>query len=332
MLPQHQNLTPDRALAELRSRASKPGSSFEVISEFTSTIDMQEFAQRSLEAASSQHVSLYGESILLDVLETGGYLILETDSTTGDAISINLVSSGTDGHVIIESHKIEGNFNAVLAKELIKKSSDFVDVLLGTPLSGVNGLESRFYESRFPQYDSSGEPSLFAIPRAIREIKDDQSEKSQLAALFGVYSLWPVRYALLMPVYSASPYGAFRLALEKQQALVNDFMQKNNKRSDFIDELEDLESVRTPKQLRERAFWFRRLDNFLEEAFEKDNVSSTFAINKRLSTIVLFLGSTRTGTEDLFSVMTCSGPGLIVNWKQLTNGSFAITQVSLGGD
>lgn len=326
------NLTPDQAFAALRSKSSKADSSFQIVREFTSSSEMHDFAKRSVEEASSRHVSVSEDGILLALLKTGGFLILEIYPATGNAISLNLISSGTDGHAIIESHQVEGNISAVLATELIDNTADFVDMLSGTRLSGVSTLEGKFNGGRFPQYSNSGDQSLFAIPRAIREIKVDESEKRELTALFGAFNFWPIRYALSMPNYAANPYGAFRLALKKREELIAEFAQKTNKGSNFIYDLEDLETVRTREQLRERVSWFRQLDNFLEETFQAEYVSATFDINKSISTVAIEIGTVTTGKEYTFAVMTSAGPGVIVGWKQLPNGAFAVTQVGLGGD
>ena len=327
---QQGNLSRDQAFAALRSKSSKPNSSFQIVREFTSTNEMQDFAQRAAEEASSRHVSVSEDGIFLALLRTGGFLILETDPATGSAISLNLISGGMGGIAIIESHQVEGNVSAVVATELLKNTADFVDALLATPLSEVSGLENRFDGSHFPEDNNSDERSLFALPRAIREMKVDENETRELAALFGGINFWAIRYALSMPMYTANPYRAFRLAVEKQEALFAKFAQENNKGPDFIHDFEDLKSVQTPAQLRERISWFRRLDNFLEDAFQAENISSTFKINKSLSTVALFLGSTTTAGEVSFSVMTASGPGLIVEWKRLPTGSLAVSRIGFG--
>jgi hypothetical protein len=329
---QQGDLSRGQALAALRSKSSKPNSSFQIVREFTSTNEMQDFAQRAAEEASSRHVGVSEDGIFLALLRTGGFLILETDPATGSAISLNLISSGTDGDAIIESKQVEGDVSAVVAKELIENTADFVDALLDTPLSRVRGLESRFYGGRFPQYGSSEEQSLFAVPSTIRDLEVADSQAGELAALQGACNFWPIRYALSMPVYAASPDNAFRLALKKYESLISEFAQKNNKGPNLIYDLADLETVRTREQLRERISWFRRLDNFLEEAFQAEYVSSTFSVNKTISTVAIQMGTITTGKELTFAVMTSAGPGVIVGWKQLPDGTFAVTELGLGGD
>lgn len=322
-------LTPDEALAAARSKEPNPdGASFQVIRELESSAEMQEVAQRSVYGATSQH-GLYGDGIFLDLLKTGGFLILEVDDSTGNAISLHLVSSGNNGRAVIRSRPIEGKVNAVLAQELIKETADFVDSLFASPLN-VSTIESKFYGGRFPESDEPEEENFFAIPASIRKIKADPSEIRELSALYGVFHLWLVRYAISMPIFPANPTSALNLAWKKQEALTKEFMQRNNKNSDLVNDLQGFESVRTSEQIRDRVDVFRRLDNFLEQKLQAQDIAPTLAVNKSIFTIALELGSTEPSEETSYAVMTASG--LIVVWKPLKTGGLAITRVSLAGD
>lgn len=323
-------LTRDQAVAAVRSKGPGPGASFQVVREIDSSPAMQEAAQGSLHTASSHHVSLYKDGIFLDLLNTGGFLILEVDDTTGNAISLHLVSSGTDGRAVIESRRILGKIGASLAQELIKQTADFIDVLLATPASGVSVLESRFSGGRFPESDKPAEESFFAIPGGIRKIEADQSEIRDLSALYGAFHFWPIRYAISMPIFPANPTRALDLAGRKHEALVKEFMHRNNENPDLIRDLQDLKSVRTSEQLRDRVATFRRLNDFLEQMLRAQEHSPTFAVNRSISTIALNLGSPEPPEEISYAVMTASG--IIVDWKLLNTGDLVVAQVSLAGD
>jgi hypothetical protein len=130
-----------------------------------------------------------------------------------------------------------------------------------------------------------------------------------------------------MPMYPANPSSALKSAREKHQALIEEFLWRNHKRPDFIYDLQDLESVGDPDQLRDRISWFTQLDDFLEQAFKSEVVSTAFEVNRSISTIVLQLGSINNGRQVLFSTLT--SPGLIVDWTRLTTGVLAVAKVSL---
>jgi hypothetical protein len=327
VLPQLR-LSPDAAVAAARSKERNPtGASFQVIRELDSSAEMQQVAQRSLREATSQQ-SLYGDGIFLDLLRTGGFLVLEVDDSTGNALWLHLVSSGTNGRAVIRSRPVEGKVNANLAKELVKETADFVDSLFASPLD-VSTIESRFYRGRFPDSDEPEEEGFFAIPGSIQKITADQSEIRELSALFGAFHLWPVRYAISMPIFPANPTTALNLAWDKQKALTKEFIHTNNKNSDLVDDLQSLESVQNSEQIRERVDLFRNLDSFLEQKLQSQDIAPTFAVNKSIFTIASEIGSTEP-PESSYAVMTASG--LIVVWKPLKTGGLAITRVSLAGD
>ena len=323
-------LTCDQAIAAVRSKEPNAGASFQVIREIDSSPATQEAAHRSLHEVSLHHASLYNDGIFLDLLNTGGFLLLEVDDTTGNAISLHLVTSGTDGRAVIESRKVMGKVSADLAQELIKKTADFVDILLATPASDASTLQSKFYAGHFPGSDGPEEESFFAIPSNIRKTKADQSEIGDLAALSGAFHFWPIRYATFMPTFPANPTAGLEMAWDKEGALAKEYIRRNNEGPDFIDDLQDLKSVRTSDQVRDRIAKFRRLNNFLEKRLRAQEDPPTIAVNRSISVIVLYLGSLEPPEEISYPVMTASG--IIVDWKLLNTGDLVVARVSLAGD
>ena len=172
----------------------------------------------------------------------------------------------------------------------------------------------------------------FAVPRGIRKIKAHEGEYQELAALSGAFHFWPIRYAISLSIYPANPSNALSVARHKHQALIEQFVRRNNKSTDFIYDLQDLESVRDADQLRERISWFRRLDDFLEQAFKSEDVSAALQVNRSISTIGLQLGSVATGIGKENSFLVVTSPGLIVEWKRPTEGPLAVTKISLAED
>ncbi len=319
--------TSDCALAAIRSASPRSGTLLQILREIEATAKTQEIAIKSRREANLRHVALYGNGIFLDALNTGAFLILESDPKTGNAVSIYLVSSGSDRRTMIESHEVEGNLTAPVGAELINQTSDFLDTLLAVPTSGFESIERRFYGGHFPEYAGPGDRSIFAFPRSIRAIEADETHSGDLAAVIGGYLFWPVRYAMSMDIYAANPSSALAAARKKHEALAAQFLQENNRSPDFIYDLEDLESLKSPEQLRERISWLRRLDDFLEQALKSGGDSSTFEANKSISLIALQLGSLNKQTQESFLVVT--SPGLVVGWRRSANGALAVTEVSL---
>ena len=289
--PQQTTLTPDQALAAAHSATTRSGTSLQVLRQIQGTASTRDVAEKSREEADLHHVALYGDGIFLDVLNAGGFLVLESDPTTGNAISIYLVSSGSDGRPVIESHAVEGNVPASLATDLVNKTADFAAALLVTPTSKFKGIEGNFSGGRFPEYERPGEQSIFSIPHNLRKLKADEDQYRDLAALFGGYLFWPVRCAMSMPIYAANPSRALAAARQNQEELTAHFLQNHHKEADFMYDLQDLESIREPGELRDRISCFTQLDDFLEQALESEVGSSVFAANRPISTLALQLGS-----------------------------------------
>jgi hypothetical protein len=326
--PRQTTLTPDQALAAARSATATPGTSLQVLREVHATASTRDVAQRSREESDLHHVALYGHGIFLDVLNSGGFLILESDPATESALCIYLVSSAGDGHPVIESHAVEGTVTSPLAAELVSQTAEVADALLTLPSSRLKDIEGRFSDGRFPQYERPGERSVFSIPRNLRKLKADESQYRDLAALLGGYLFWPVRYAMWTSIYAANPISALKAAHNRQEALTAQFLQKHSKRPDFIYDLQDLDALTSPEQLRDRISWLRQLDDFLDErASESEGRFPTFAANSSISILALQLGSFGNGKQDSFSSVT--SPGVIVDWKRVTPDTLAVTGISL---
>jgi hypothetical protein len=324
---QFPKLTGDRAIAAVRLKVHDAQTSFQIVREVEPSTQTQEVAQLSFRESSSQHVTIYGDGIYLDLLKNGGFLILQVDSETRNATGLHLVSSRDDGRYIVQSHKIEDRVDPALVGELTHHTAEFVRDLLNSPPSAILKLQSRFYGGNFPVYDSPQEQSFFSIPRTVQRIKLASDEPRELATLIGAFQLWPIRFAISMPIYAANPNRALELARQKHKDLVARFLQENNRNPEFVYDLQDLESIRSGEQLTDRVAWFRRLDDFLDQAYQRLCDSNTFSVNSSISTIALEFGAAGHRQEGSYAVMT--SPGLIVVWRRLQTGGFAVAEVSL---
>lgn len=317
----------EEALAAVRSSARNSGTSFQVIRELDSNSAMQEAAERSLHAASTNHLSLYGKGILLDLMKAGGFLILEVDGKSGNAVSIHLVSKEADGHAVIESRPIEGKVSAPLAGELIKQTADLVDLLFASSIK-VTTLESRFYCGRFPeshQPDEDESQNLFAIPYGMGKAGVDQHDVDDLTVLLGAVDVWAIRYAISTPTFPADPYRALGSAFEKREVLIREFTAINKEAPEISHE-----PAASSEEVRKRVASLRHFSNFLEQELASQDASASFAANRSISTVVLDLGSVEAPENTSYAVMTASG--IIVDWKISSNGSLVVARLALAGD
>jgi hypothetical protein len=292
---------------------------------------MQEAAQLSLDLASSHHVGLYGDGVLVELMRAGGFVILEVDDKSDHAISLHLVSRSASGHAVIESNPVQGEVSATLAQELISETADLVDVLFDTPLN-TSALESKFERSRFPEShdpDEDETTNLFAIPSPMENVGADQSEIRELAVLLGTINTWPIRYAISTRTFPADPIRAIEAGAREFVSIGRQFTHGNKENLGVLRLLQDLKTVRSSEQLRTRIATLGLFDNFLEQKLLSPDTATTFAANRAISTIPLKLGFY--GPPDTsYGVMTSSG--IIVGWKVSSSGAPVVTRMGLAGD
>lgn len=165
------SLTSDQAIAAVRSferkhrtdleTKDKGQTSFEVIREIDANAQTRDVARQAREAAASLHVKVHEEYGYLALLGRGGYVILQVQTSTGNALMLYLVSTGADGHpLVVPGQLIDGKVNAAVAKELVAKNAEFLDRLYDTPLGNVGKLKSSFEGGHFPEYENEQEGGL----------------------------------------------------------------------------------------------------------------------------------------------------------------------------
>ena len=318
-------LTSDQAVAAVRSKELNSGASLDVIRELVSSCTTQDNAQRAPHA-SSQTVNRREDPILLDLIRSGGFLILEVDRSSGEALQLHLVSIGADGRPVINSRRVEGRVSAGLAHDLIKATAEFVDLLL-TDSINVGTLVNRFYAGHFPEsqgIDEDETQNLFATPHDVGNVGAAPSETQEFALLSGTIDIWTIRYAISNPNFPVDPTQALSSAIAKREKLAKEFSRSKNESPDFL-----RKPLQTREQLRNRLATFRSFNDFLQQKLTADP-STSFAANRSISTVALYVGSIGAPDEISYPVMTASG--IIVDWKLLDSGALKVARVSLAGD
>jgi hypothetical protein len=309
--------TLDEAIIAIQSKEPHSGSSFRLIREVPSSATVRE--------------SAFGDGVFIDLMRTGGVVILEVDDKSDRAISLHLVSRTADGHAFVESNPVHGEVGATLAQNLIRETADLVDVLFSAPVD-ASALENKFDGSRFPEShdpDDDETSNLFAVPSNIEKIGADQSEIRELAVLLGAIDTWPIRYALSSPLFPADPPRAIDAGARELVSLSRQFIHRKKGNLDVLHMLQDLKSVRNSEQLRNHVSTLRMLDNFLEQKLESPDAVMTFAANRSIATIPLKIGFY--GPPDSsYGVMTSSG--IIVGWKVSSSAVPVVTRMGLAGD
>jgi len=305
------------AIAAIQSKEPHSGSSFRLIQELHSSATWREDAT--------------GEGILLDLMRSGGFIILEVNDESDHAISLHLVSRTAKGDTLVESNSVEGEVSATLAQELIRETADLVDVLLSTPID-ASALERKFDGSRFPESqdpDQDGAENLFAVPGAIRNVVANQGEIRELAVLLGTIDTWPIRYAISTRTFPADTPRAIEAGVRELVSLSRQFTHGKKESLDVLHLLQDLKSVRSEEQFRNRVSALGLLDNFLEQKLVSPDASMTSSVNRSIATIPWKIGFY--GPPDgSYAVMTSSG--IIVGWKVSSGVAPSVTRMGLAGD
>ena len=307
----------DEAITAIQSKEPHSGSSFRLIRELHSSATWREDATPA--------------GILCDLMRSGGFVILEVDDKGDHAISLHLVSQTASGDALVESKPVEGEVSASLAQELVRESADLVDVLLSTPID-ASALERKFDGSHFPEShdpDNDEVEDLFAVPGAIKNVGADDGEIRELAVLLGSIDTWPIRYAISTRIFPADPPRAIEAGARALVSLSRQFTHGKKESLDVLHLLQDLKSVRTAEQLRNRVSTLGLLDNFLEQKLVSPDASMTSAANRSIATVPLTIGFY--GPPDgSYGVMTSSG--IIVGWKVSSGGTLVVTRMGLAGD
>jgi hypothetical protein len=326
----NQMLTEDQALSTLRSRSTNPrDAGFIITRRFEPTPITRHVAQQSWDEAQSKHLELYGKGILIDLMRTGGFAVLEFDTKTDRAMKLHLITLGEDGGTSLQSQTLEGELSRGDTLALLRRGQNFAEAL-NSSSSQIEQMLQTFGGTHVPAFERSGGHGYFAVPHHVARLATQPDEVLELSRLSGALGLWPIRYAPSMVAYAANPKAAIELAASEQSSLEKEFITARGKSPDFINDLLDLDSIATHDQLAQRLQWRRDLNSFLERRRPIPPDSATFKANTSISVIPLQLGVTKEDSENLYAVM--SAQGLISIWTHAGKGNFILRAVSDGFD
>jgi len=321
-------MTQDQALSILRSQlANPPGVGFFTVREIEASPDTWRAAQVSLDEAHQQHLALYGDGVLLDLMRTGGFAVVEFNETSGITTRLHLVTLDEAGKPVVRSHDVHGELTKSETLMLLDRNTAFSDVFFAPDGSEMKQLADDFGEAGIGSLGAPDGQGYFAVPEAIRKLTTRPEELSDLAGLFSILTLWPARYSLTSPVYAASPVDAVTQARNQQLKLVKDFLAEKGKGVKFFFDLMDLNSIRTHEELLDRVQWLREIVSFLNEHSPLNVGSTTYRANVFVSSIPLDIVAEQ-DTERFYGVMTA--PGVVSIWSRDAKGDFFLKGIGEG--
>ena len=315
------HLTAEQAIAAAR-RNAKPGSSFTILWKIIANADTRRIGDQALEQAQARKIEPYENGILVNILRSGGYLLAETNPRTNNMVATHLVLMEAGGAVKDVQTECHGVVKLADAGELVKDTAELVKQLYSTPSTEESSLASRFYGGNFPEADQFPD-SLFTIPDSLRKTGANPNEVREAAALFWGYLSWPLRSALSMPAFAASPAAAGDAAEKERDMLKAEFLQ-SNKLDPNINPI-DFDNIQSERQLQERIELLTRLDRFLEDSLRKEADPAVVRSNLSILTIPLRV-DVDLNQEGLYE--SASPPNSLFSWHRLATGGFAVKEIT----
>lgn len=321
-------MTEEEALSALRAATSNPNVAFTAVRKIDPTSASIEVARQSEEDARRQNVGLYHNGILVHILRSGGYVVLEFDRISQVATRIDLLAADRTKPVNIESEKIEGDLNKNLALQILGRSEEFSDGFFGSEPSVTKVLLHGFMEPNNRTPTSATATGYFAIPERVTAIAATPDELSELSALRGAIQLWPVRHSVLFPIFSANPNAAVNLARKEFTVLEEQFAHNTGQQSDFADQLVDLSSIVNNDQLTQRIQRLTAFNDFLTKQPAVNMDRKAIQANITVAIIPLFLGVDKSAQNNTFGTMNASG--LISTWVRAESGDLKLKGLGEG--
>ena len=321
MAEEHPHLTAQQAITAARLNA-KPGSSFTILRKIIADADTQRIGAQALAQAHAHEIELFGNGMLLNILQSGGYLLAEIDPRTNNMVAMHLVLVEASGAVKDVESKCHGVVKLADAGELVKDTAELVKQMYSTHSTEVSSLANRFYGGNFPDADQFPD-SLFTIPDSLRKPGAKPNEVREAAALSWGYLSWPSRSALSMPAFSASPAAAGDAAERERDTLRAEFLQSNNMDPN-INPI-DFDNIQSEQQLQERIELLKRLDRFLEDSLRKKADPAIVGANLSIVTMPL---SVDVDPNQTGQYVSSSPPKSLFLWHRVSAGGFAVKEIT----
>lgn len=321
-------MTQDQALSILRSQLANPTNvGFVAVRKIEANSDTLHAAHVSLDEARQKHLAIYGNGVLLNLMRTGGFVVLEFNEKSGLATRLHSVTLDETGKPVVQSFNVHGDLTKSEVVMLLDRSAAFSDAFFSSAGSGMKQIAKDFGEAETGSLGGTDGKGYFAVPEAVRKLTTQPEELTNLAALSSVLTLWPARYSLTLPIYAASPVDAIKLARDEQIKLVKEFLTAKGKDTDFLYQLLDLDSIRTHGELIARLQWLREITSFLDERNQLNVGSPSYKANSLISRIPLDIVSEQ-DTGHFYGVMTA--PGVISIWSRAGTGEFVLKGIGEG--
>lgn len=315
----------EQALAALHAKS--PDAQFAVVRTVDPHSDASAALMQSLREARAQHPDQFEDSGDSNLLQVGGYIVLELAPHSDTVAKLDYVSMDSAGKPLIGSGEIEGTIGKDEALQLFQRHEEFVEAFFETSPAAMKGLLLRFGGSEVAAHTGADEHGCLAIPESIAQLPVRLDDEVDLISLACSVQLWPARLFQTIPISAmfddrAEQYvNAMDKDLEKARL-------RDGEMADFKDAM-NLDSITTPDQLHTRIKRLRKFDAYLEKHFSPRQNSATYQSNSLALTFPLGLGASDDG-ERTYYMGTL--PGLVTVWSRGGDGDLVLTGLSMASD
>ena len=315
----------EQALAALHAKS--PDAQFAILRTVDPESDGFVALMQSLREARAQHPDQFQDSGMRNLMQVGGYIVLELAPPSDTVTKLDYVTLDSAGKPLIAAEEIEGKVSKDEALQLFQRHEEFLQAFFETPSTGMKSLLLRFGGSGVAAHTGGGEHGCMTIPESIAKLPVRLDEEVDLISLACSVQLWFVRIFLTVPISaifdegSDEYLGGFYEDLKKAQL-------RDGEMADF-DDAKDLDAITTRDQLHTRIKRLNKLDAYLEKHFSPLQNSATYQANVQAFTLPLALGA-RDESERTYYIGTF--PGLVTMWSRGGDGDLVLTGLSVGED
>lgn len=314
-----------QALAALHTQS--PDAQFAVVRTVDPGSDASAALMQSLREARAQHPDQFEDSAESNLMQVGGYIVLEFAPPSETVAKLDYVTLDSAGKPLIEAREIEGNMSKDEALQLFKRHEEFLEALFETPSSETKSLLLRFGGSGVAAHTGGDEHGCMTMPASITKLPVRLDEEVDLISLSCSVQLWSVRVFLTIPISAIfddeSDEYLDGLEEDLKKAQLRDGEMAN------FEDATNLDSITTPDQLHTRIQRLRKFDAYLEKHFFPHQNSAAYQANVPALTLPLGLGASDEGERTYYMG---TFPGLITVWSRGGDGDLVLTGLSMASE
>jgi hypothetical protein len=314
-----------QALAALRAKA--PDAEFAIIRTIDPEADATAAVMESLREARAKHPDRFSDNAMENLLQVGGYIVLQLDPHSETVTQLDYVSLDSAGKPLIEPREIEGKLSKDEALQLLQRHGEFQEAFLHSPSTEMKSLLLQFGGSSVAAHTGEGEHGCMDIPESVAKLPVRLDDEVDLISSSCSVQLWVVRFLLTI-----SPAAEFDDGFDQYL----DGLEKDLEKSRLLDgemadydDACDFESITTLDQLHTRIKQLKKLDGYLEKHFSPDPNSAAYKENLPLLSLPLGFGVWDEGERTYYAETL---PGLVTMWSNGGNGELVLTGLGFSAD